>query len=39
MSQKESTTRQLPDVQNLAREEKTLAENRRQNVSVFASAD
>jgi hypothetical protein len=38
MSQEQSATRQLSDVQNLAREEQPLAEDRRQNVGVFAGA-
>ena len=38
MSQEQSAARQLSDVQNLAREEQPLAEDRRQNVGVFAGA-
>ena len=38
MSQEESAARQLSDVQNLAREEQPLAEDRRENVRVFTGA-
>lgn len=38
MSQEESATRQLADVQNLAWEKQTLAKDRRQNVGVFSRA-
>jgi hypothetical protein len=38
VTQEERATRQLSDVQNLARKEQTLAKDRRQDVGVFARA-